>query len=284
MIRLVFILFSLLILDTNACEIKLAPHIIKLNKVLSDEVISTSNCNLKTNKKLLELINNSNGTINTQRINSLLGSDENISLSPNKITITPIRELLDQKFGSESLVVKNVTTMHKTGFLAMTAKPNTNFICKTCIKAGTHNVRAEIGPEKIWININLYKRVLAYKSLNTIGHMTPILTPKDFIKSVFLTQSHSSYFTDIKNIHFYKATRNISAGELLKANDLLPKNLINRGQKVQIIVKNKTINLNSVGKAMRSGKFGDFIEIQNPKSKKTTLAKVIDFNKVLVEL
>jgi flagella basal body P-ring formation protein FlgA len=67
-------------------------------------------------------------------------------------------------------------------------------------------------------------------------------------------------------------------------NDLTPKKLITYGQRVKLSIQTKTVTLKTIGIAKKSGHYGEFIEIENPKSKKRFLAKVIDFNKAIVEL
>ena len=60
--------------------------------------------------------------------------------------------------------------------------------------------------------------------------------------------------------------------------------LVQYGQKIKLKYKTKNIELDAIAIANGNGKYGDFIQVINPRSKKKVLAKIIDYNKAEIEL
>lgn len=285
MVRAFIFIFTLAFTQLiYACHMTLHPYILKIGKALNSTIIEKSDCTQQTQEHILNFINNSEGTLLTNRISSIIKMQEDVTFNQKKVTVYNLNQIINKYFKNNDIVIRNISPLHTKNNLGLNSKPSFSFECPSCTTPGSHTIQARIGNKKMWIKIETYRRITGYKAKNTITLMTPIITSKDFRRSVFLSQKKQSYFTDIDNIHFYRPTRNISSGEYLRNNDLIPKNLITRGQRVKMIINNKSLHVKSTGRALQSGKFGEFIEIENPKSKKKTLARVIDFNKVLVEL
>jgi flagella basal body P-ring formation protein FlgA len=72
-------------------------------------------------------------------------------------------------------------------------------------------------------------------------------------------------------------------GSIITSMDIQPVNLVSYGTPVKLILKNSNINLSKSAMPARSAQFGDTIEIQTANNKKI-LGRVIDYNKVVIEL
>ena len=266
---------------TKECVIKTFPHIIKINRLLDSETIQESNCSDEINNRFVNILSTATGSINSKHLGPSLG--ENVTIRPKKITITALAQLIEKKLGGKT-ALSNLSSLHSKSFFYSKEKPKIQVMCKSCDSPGTKNIKFIFNSRTYWLNATVKRKVVAYVADQNLSYQTPLLKAEDLKKTSIHTLIKAPLFSDIENIKFYRPTRNISAGEILKMNDLRPKNIIKRGQKIKVLIKNKRLKVETIAKALKNGKFGDYIEIINPKSKKTNLAKVIDYNKVLIEL
>ena len=78
-----------------------------------------------------------------------------------------------------------------------------------------------------------------------------------------------------------KLKRDIRAGGVFAPQSLC---VICKGDKVQIVAHKGTLSLKTSGVAMEDGNVDDSIKVQNTRSKKTVIARVLDHSTVLIEL
>lgn len=287
MIRITITIFlALSSLCTYACEIKTYDKIFKINKILDDSVIKSSNCPSSIQNAFLDLVASGSGDIRAQHLSGVLATSEypSITVSPNQIHLASLAEALKAHFSSKSLHFSEVSALYPHSALLIQDKSDLKFECKNCDSSGRKNIKVIAGAETIWIAATVKHRIKALKIKKNLSYHTPILTKNDFEVVESLAKDPSQLFTDLENIEFYKLNRNLVEGRVLKVHDLRPKNLISSGQKVQVQVTKNSIKLKTTGIAKRNGKFGDFIEIQNPKTKKIIMGKVTGHNTAVVDL
>ncbi|MEE2670393.1 MAG: flagellar basal body P-ring formation chaperone FlgA [Bdellovibrionota bacterium] len=282
------IFFSLFSLSFSAlsCRIETYERIVKINKVLDDHIIKSSDCNSEVNEAFINLISSANGQTRSAHLARVLSSEQtnDVSISPEQIKISRLEEELANKFSENRFEFSGISALYSFSALTLNEIDALDFECKNCDSSGRKNIKATIGDKSIWLSASLLYRLQALKLKKNLSYHTPILTKEDFELVEILDKDAGRYFTDLKNIHFYQLNRNIATGDVLKVNDIRPKNLISFGQKVQLHVINSEVNLKTIGIAKKSGKFGDFIEIENPKSKKIIMGKVTGHNTAVVEL
>lgn len=282
------ILFSLFSISISAlaCRIQTYERIIKINKVLDDSIIKSSDCSSTVNEVFINLISTASGQTRSAHLAQVLSANQTseVSISPDQIKISKLDDELANKFSKNRFEFSGISALYSFSALTLNDNDALNFECKNCDSSGRKNIKASIGDKSIWLSASLLYRLQALKLKKNLSYHTPILTKEDFELVEILDKDAGRYFTDLKNIHFYQLNRNIAAGDVLKVNDIRPKNLISLGQKVQLHVTNSEVNLKTIGIAKKSGKFGDFIEIENPKSKKIIMGKVTGHNTAVVEL
>jgi len=76
----------------------------------------------------------------------------------------------------------------------------------------------------------------------------------------------------------------MKAGDLLRQSDLNALSLVRAGVKTEVIIENELVKLKTSGISRSNGSLGEFVEVFHPQKNKKYLGKVIDINKVLVEL
>ena len=108
---------------------------------------------------------------------------------------------------------------------------------------------------------------------------------KDRVELVSLAVEDSAqYIQSSSELNFFKLNRYIEKGEPLKRSDLSAKNLVRTGKLTQVIVEQDGLKVKLDAIARQTGKYGDFVNLYNPESKKQIRGEVIDYNKVRVEI
>lgn len=286
-IATIFFIFTSFFVQAQ-CEISTCEKILKLNSIVDTSIIKKSTCSDQINSRFIELINNSSGQLNTINLQSYLELHQNQSIifSPKAINVIHIKNLLQEYFlekGSSAIPLKIATLNNKQSF-CLKQKDQIDISCDHCNLVGSKNIKLVVKAKTHWLNVLIAIKSQAFKSTRDLNRVVPLLRKKDFIKSIATSTTTKNYFSDIDNIHFYKLNNSLKKGKFLRARDLSPKILINYGQKVHFTINTNTFSLKATGIARNSGKFGDFIEVENTKTKKRFMAKVTNFNKVEIEL
>ncbi len=282
-----FILFISIFFYINVqatCEINSYERIFKINKVLDSLIIKNSNCPEAINQKFIEIISNANGKINNHFISNYIDGKIQVRVSPKTIKIESINTILSEQLSLQDLVIVKTHSLLGKSAITLDSSDLISVQCKSCNDIGTKNIKLNVNQKQLWLTSLIGKKVSVYRPIQNLNRQTPILSKDDFTASSTVITSKGNYFTDIANIRFYRLNRNLDNRNFLKNTDLTAKNLVTFGQKVNLKIKTKSIELKSVGTAKKGGRLGDFIEVQNPKSQKIFLGKIIDYNKVLVEL
>jgi flagella basal body P-ring formation protein FlgA len=81
-----------------------------------------------------------------------------------------------------------------------------------------------------------------------------------------------------------EARRLIRKGNLIRTNDVKKHAEVEKGDRVRIVLTNKTMALTVIGEALEDGSLGEFIKIKNIQSNKTVYATVTGDNTVSIEM
>lgn len=269
--------------DTG-CSITSYAQIVKVNNIIDDSIIKKSNCSDETNKHFINLVQNASGKLNTTYFKHYFSQELNttVQIEPTQVFVSSIKNIIENQY--KNFIIKKVDSLFGQGSFNLEKQQNIKLSCSQCNSTGEKNIKVMFGSKTYWINASLLKPVEVLKLQANLNPILPILQKEDFKREVVPSKTHHKYFTDLKNIQYYRLNRPLSKGAILKVSDLRPKMLIKYGQKVKIYLKSKTVQIRSTAIARKSGKFGDFIELINPKTKKTMLGKITGFNKAMVEL
>jgi flagella basal body P-ring formation protein FlgA len=95
---------------------------------------------------------------------------------------------------------------------------------------------------------------------------------------------HTDLFSNPEKLKFFKLNKPIRSGEILRQSDLSALSIVKAGMKTEVIIENTLVKLKTTGICRSNGALGDYVEVFHPQKNKKYLGKVIDINKVLVEL
>lgn len=267
-----------------SCEIKTYPFIIKINNVLDDQLIQSSTCSDEVSSSFVNAIQNAEGIIPADRLKNLMEhSTPELVIKPKKINVLSLSEEVSTKL-KHKYVIKDLKSLYGNSSFNLDKKEEIEIECSSCDKLGHQNIKLVINHKTHWLTAKIGKKISVYKTARQITTQEKLLIPSDFNQESIITYKPESYFMNIDDIKYYRINRHLPQGTPLRSYHLTSKNLIQFGQKVNVNILNKSIQLKTTGIAKKAGKLGDFINIENPKSKKKYLGKVIDYNKVEVQL
>ncbi len=299
------ILFALLFLvliqsahaELPSCDFELYSKIYRLepNAYLNNtDVIHSFDCDNNVSNKITQIISNSNGSIGADFLKSEIKKDFpnlNITISPRKISLLDLNSTLRDHLTSDSnLFFINSKSLNGLKTIGLTDGEQIKIICDNCNSFGEKNIKIDISNSltnsnrALWFTSRLMAKISVFKAKRNLSFQQKHLNPEDFYSDYIFTGAPENLLTTIENIHFYKVNKTILQGSPISNLDLQAVNLINFGTPVQVILKNQNINLHKTAIPNRSAYFGETIELKNPNNNKIIAGKVIDYNKVVIEL
>ena len=270
----------------SQCNIESFQHIIKFNKILDNSVIQASNCEDSAKAKFISFISDVEGKIPARHLENIFLSEHQIKITfkPKIIQVHSSGEFIKNQLELSNTMVKDVRSLYGN------ASYNTNNIetlrvtCSQCSSPGEKNLKLITSDKQIWLSANLLIKRNALILNSDITPFQGALSKSIVSEKPVLDMGNDQLFSDYENIRFYKVNKSLLKGNVLKQFDLVPKTLVKFNQNVEVIVKGSKVALKSRAISRESGRYGQLINLYNPKTKKVIKAKVIDFNKVMVEL
>lgn len=268
------------------CKLVTYERIIKINKNQDQKIIKDSDCDERTQRTFIKFISSTTGKLNADHLRRYFKHESNvdIEISPSQFTVSTMQNLIEESLASDDVIVKNVTSLLSQSSLNLSESDTISIECKSCHKPGEKNISAQINNKKIWLSALIHKKRSAYVLVRSLSNLNQKLDESFFKKVVIADKGNTVLFDDIKNIQFYKPTKLLRSGDTVKKYDLRSRVLVKFGQKVQVDILKNNIKLGTKAISRRNGHIGDTIELINEKSRKVITAKVVDFNKVEVEL
>ena len=278
---LIFSLFLAFITvqSVSACSIDSYPNIIKLNKILDDSIIKKSDCDSKTQRTFIDLISGGSGELKSLHLTQILRSEFNkvVEISPKSIKVEAVRETLTRLIEMPSnLALNKTTSLFDKASLNLQTDSRIKASCNTCQSAGSKNIKLRVDGKTIWFSAEILIKRVGFVINEAISPYTKKLSKNLFRQTLIFDKGRDHLFQDIKNIRFYKPTRQLEAGKVLKISDLIPMTVISPGQRIKVILKGKNISLNSSALSRQSGKIGQFIEVYNQKTDSSQLRWIND--------
>ena len=128
------------------------------------------------------------------------------------------------------------------------------------------------------------KMVKAFRLTSALPSFSSVNDTNILKEEYVETIPHTDLITDVEMLKFYKTNKPLKAGEILKKSDLNAVNLVRAGLKTDVVLENQMVRIKTSGISRGNGTIGELVEVYHPQKNKKYLGKVIDINKVLVEL
>ncbi len=162
--------------------------------------------------------------------------------------------------------------------------------CSHCHRPGSKTIKVKIANElkgsvrQEWIKGRILVETEALVSKkNLMPHSSPLENGQFETKTVF-SEWPEQFFTHRENLKFHKLNKPKRVGDILKSGDLTPIRLVFPGRLAKITLSSGGIKLLSKAMPMQTGRWGENIRLRNMRTKKIIMGRVVDFDKVVVEL
>ncbi len=277
---------------TTKCFIKSSPVLLFIENNIFNykDVVQNSDCPEEIKQQFSTFASQASGILTEQKINHYIQRNNiYINLIPSTVNIKQVVDLLHKDvLNDNSYFLRNLKQLSDNKVLMLTQEHKINLECENCNNTGTKNVKLVIsnGTEKraYWLTLELLRKRIALRAKETISPFTSLSSQNLFEKVEVPLEENVELFTNVEQLMFYQTNKTIKKGQFLTNADLNANILVRAGRKVHVeIIKNK-LHLKTIGVSHSSGKINELIEVQNPETRKKYLAKIIDENKVLLEL
>lgn len=130
------------------------------------------------------------------------------------------------------------------------------------------------------VRIKVYKEVPVAKEGINRGQ---IIAKRDLqLEKKDVTNYANSELLDFEEIINSKAKRNISASSIITASHIEKGNIINKGDKVQLIVQSGNIRIQAYGEALQDAKINDLLRVRREGTKTIIQGKVAEDGTVVI--
>lgn len=290
------IIFSLFSLQTAlACEVELFEKVYKTQKsqkLTAKDVIKSSDCTSDVLIKVSQILSNIDGSVGTNFIAEEIEKDLNqkVTITSKKVSILDLNELAKNKLSLEkNLEFSDFKAISGLATINLNENEIVSVTCENCKTLGEKNLKLEISSpltgqnRTSWMTAKLNARIKAVIAKRNISFQQDKLNENDFYIQEILTSQPENTLTTLENIGFFRTNKLILQNAVVSSMDILPVNLINYGTPVKAVLQSESISLERVLLPTRSARFNEIVELNGPNNKKI-IGKVIDYNKVVIEL
>ena len=280
--------FQLVAIHAN-CSIHSFGKIVKandFNHADAQRAIKDSDCPAEKLQSFRNRIVKGEGTLRS-------GHFQGIDLHPPKIDLVSLDDLVAKNiFKQKNWYFKNskIVTNNKAAFYLNSGESLHINHCKNCRKTGEKNIKVQIlSPAKgrkraVWVKGDILIKAKGLVLKENSGAGMGQLSSQQFVWRDVFTKNPQKLFTNLSEISFYKLNRSKNTSAPIYQQDLVPIRLVSPGRPAQIVLLNNGIKLSGQALPLNSGKFGEVIRLRNNKTKNIIVGKVVDFNKVVVQL
>lgn len=288
--------FTAFNLSASECQIELFSKVYRLQKdqpLVSRDIVRDSNCSPEITNKLGALISNSEGTVGTDFLRTELQkefSDVTVTFTNKKLSLLDLNEALrDQLLPGSNLHFTQARSLNGLSSLGLVEGEQMRAVCDACTSFGEKNVKIDIANvvansnRTVWFASKIMAKVKVVKAKRSISFQQKALSAEDFYYDEVLTATPDNALTTLDNINFYKSNKTILQNAVVSNLDLQAVNLVNYGTPVNVTLLHDNIALQKMAMPIRSARFGETIELKGPNNKNIA-GKVVDYNKVVIEL
>ena len=283
--------------EEQKCSITLYSKVYRLDssqELTANDIAHKTDCDINIVNKISQIISISTGTVGIDFLKRELKKEfpnQNLEINPRKMSLLELNSTLrDQLANETNLYFLDSKSLNGIKTLGLVENEQLKSTCESCNSFGEKNIKIDIvnpmanSTRTLWFSSKIMAKIKVFKAKRNISFQQAHLEATDFYQDEIYTGNPENVLTSIDNIHFFKANRTIIQGAAVSNLDLQPVNLINYGTPVNVLLKNQNINLQRTAMPSRSAQFGETIELKNPSNNKIIAGRVVDYNKVVIEL
>ena len=290
------LLFTSFNLIASECGIELYSKVYRLtdNQILqARDLVKNTTCSPEIANKLSSLISSSQGAVGTDFLRKELQKDFpdlEINFVNKKLSLLSLaNSMKDQLLPDSNLFFSQTRSLNGISSLGLSEGEHLRPICDSCTNFGEKNIKIDIinvvdnTNRTLWFATKVMAKVKVVKAKRSISFQQKSLDPQDFYIDEVMTMTPDNALTTLDNIRFYKSNKTILQNAVVSNMDIQSVNLINFGTLVNVSLVSSTISLQKIAMPIRSARFGEMVELKGPNNKNIA-GKVVDYNKVVIEL
>jgi flagella basal body P-ring formation protein FlgA len=285
------LILFLLSASAYACEIKFPSHLVILGESPDlIQVMKHSSCTQETLNEVNETLVGVEGKITASQFSEILKSkNQNVIFEPRLIQVQHLKHLVrEQLIIPTGIQLRSSEAVNAPNFLVLNSGDKVEVQCIGCLYGSQQplnlNVNRYDGSTRtLIVKADFKKMVKAFRIRGfhpAFAEVAASSLDEEFVESI----PHTDLITNLDTLKYYKLNKPIRDGQLLRQSDLNAINLVKAGQTTEVIIENDLVKLKTHGICRSNGSLGEFVEVFHPQKKKKYNGKVIDINKVLVEI
>jgi flagella basal body P-ring formation protein FlgA len=285
------VFFFLMIPAVFACEISMPYRLVVMGEdPAGQSPVNASNCNEEALKTFHQLLTGLEGRISSSQLTEMMANKgHTIRIDQHMVQIQNLKSFIrDQLSIPGGVHVKATYPVNNSNFLALAPGDQLQISCSACLWGTKQPLNISVagfdGTRKDFIAVaDFGKMVRAFRLIRPLTSFSEI-TVYDIKEEFTEAVPHTEFISDVQNLRYYKTNKPLRSGELLKTADLNAMNLVKAGLKTEVVLENAMVRIKTSGISRANGAFGDTVEVWHPQKNKKYQGRVIDNNKVLVEL
>jgi flagella basal body P-ring formation protein FlgA len=288
---LIVLFFIMCSAFADACEVYLPGHLVILGQTLAfEQSIKQTECSPEILQEINNTINSVEGKFTSFQFAEILKlKNYDVVVQPSLIQVQHLNHLVrEQIMMPTGIQMRSSEAVNSKNYLILSPGDRVQVQCSGCLFGAQEALNVKVlgfdGTDKaLIVKADFKKMVKAYRVLGFHPAFSPITATslkEEFIESI----PHTDLLTNLDTLHFFKVNKPIRSGELLRQSDLNAINLVRAGTKTDVIIENEHVRLKTEGISRSNGILGELVEVFHPQTNKKYLGKVIDLNKVSVEL
>lgn len=287
----IFFVFLFLIPVAFACEISMPHRLIILgDEMTGQSPLVTANCSEETVQEFHRTLTSLEGRISSSQLTEIMNAKNHIiKIEQNMVQIQNLKTFIREQLPIPAGVhVKNTWALNSSNFIALAPADQLQLYCSGCMWGIRQTINVTLvgfdGTRRELVTVaDFGKMVRAFRltrPLNSFSEITVYDVKEEYTEAV----PHTEFISDVQNLRYYKSNKPLKSGELLRISDLNALNLVKAGLKTEVVLENDMVRIKTSGISRGNGALGDTVEVYHPQKNKKYQGKVIDNNKVLVEL
>lgn len=288
---LIVLFFIMCSAFADACEVYLPAHMVILGQTSSfEQAIKHTECSAEALQEVNTTINSVEGKITAFQFAEILkAKSHDVTVQPALIQVQHLNHLVrEQIMLPAGIQMRSSEAINSQNYLVLNPGDRVEVQCLGCLFGSQQPLNVKVvgfdGTSKsMTVKADFKKMVKAYRVVGFHPAFSPIAITslkEEFVESI----PHTDLLTNLDTLHFYKLNKPIRSGELLRQSDLNALNLVRAGVKTEVIIENAHVRLKTEGISRSNGILGELVEVFHPQKNKKYLGKVVDINKVSVEL
>lgn len=290
--KYIILLFFILIQSVCACEITLPAQIVIFNKELSgSNIYHSMNCETKVIDELHHLISELEGRIANYQVKELMANKGiEVEITSTSTVVHQFSTIIrEQMMLPAGVRAKSSIPLNFNGSIGLLAGDSLQVNCETCLFGAQQPLNVTVkgfdGTKRTFIvTTDFSKMVRALRLVSPLPSFSSLSDSSYFKEELTESIPHTDLMTDLEALKFYRTNKPLMTGQLLRRSDVSAIDLVKAGLKTEVILENQMVRIKTQGISRSNGALGDLVEVFHPQKNKKYQGKVIDINKVLIEL